>query len=115
MLALLLVQLSVSVSPEAVARGYVNESVTLARAGRLTDALSAVDAAILVDPYYAPAHHNRGVVLAMLGRDRDALAALDRAIRLKPSDRTARRARAAVLRRRSQPATSNAQLPRRLS
>jgi tetratricopeptide (TPR) repeat protein len=83
-------------SPELAARNRVNEAAALARAGRLGEALSAIDASILLDPFFAPAHHNRGVVLAMMGRDREALASLDRAIRLDPADNAARRARAAV-------------------
>jgi tetratricopeptide (TPR) repeat protein len=99
MLAMLLAQGVVMLSPQAAARVHVNDAVALARSGRLPEALSAVDAALMSDPFYAPAHYNRGIVLAMMGRHRDALAALDRALRLDPADTAARRARAVVARR----------------
>ena len=98
-LAMLLAQGAVMLSPETAARVHVNDAVALARAGRLPEALSAVEASLRSDPFYAPAHYNRGIVLAMMGRHRDALVALDRALRLDPADTAARRARAAIARR----------------
>lgn len=87
-------------APDAAVRVRVNDAVALARLGRLPEALAVVDASLLLDPFYAPAHHNRGIVLAMMGRHREALAALDRAVRLDPRDAAARRARAAIARMR---------------
>jgi tetratricopeptide (TPR) repeat protein len=97
-LVIILAQRGLVSTPEVAARVQVNEAVAHARAGRLAEALAALDASLLLDPFYAAAHHNRGVVLAMMGRHREALAALDRAVRLDPADTAARRARAAVAR-----------------
>jgi tetratricopeptide (TPR) repeat protein len=98
LLAIVLAQAAVVSTPELASRAQVNEAVALARRGSLQEALTAIDAALVSDPFYAAAHYNRGIVLAMMGRHRDALAALDRAIRLAPGDDAARRARAAVAR-----------------
>jgi len=96
LLAIVLAQGAAILTPEMASRVQVNEAVALARKGSLPEALKAIDAALVSDPFYATAHHNRGIVLAMMGRHRDALAALDRALRLDPGDDAARRARAAV-------------------
>jgi tetratricopeptide (TPR) repeat protein len=98
LLAVLLAQGPVVLTPEAAARAQVNDAVALARAGRLAQALTTIDASLVLDPFYPSAHYNRGIVLAMMRRYAEALAALDRALHLDPADAAARRARAAVAR-----------------
>jgi tetratricopeptide (TPR) repeat protein len=58
----------------------------LANLQRPTEALEAFDAAIAVDPTFAPAHFNRGWVSEELGEPDRARSSFEAAARLNPSD-----------------------------
>lgn len=63
---------------------------TLARMGRLGEALPYFDRAIERDPKLIEAHHNRGLVLLELGRPNEAVRALERGLELEPTSRELR-------------------------
>ena len=56
----------------------------LAKTGRLGEALQRLDAALAVDPHYAPAHYNRGWTLENMGNLVGARAGYERAVELDP-------------------------------
>jgi len=58
--------------------------ITLQRQGKLQEAVSSYDKAILLKPDYADAYSNRGLALQALGELDKAVASYDRAIRLMP-------------------------------
>ena len=57
-----------------------NRAFCLDALGRRQEALSDYEAALVVEPLNASAHHNRGVVLEKLGRLEDAVTAFDSAV-----------------------------------
>lgn len=62
----------------------LEKSVAAFRAGRLQEALEAVQAGLLIDPDDADLLHNGGALFAALGRPADAEAAYRRALALRP-------------------------------
>jgi len=80
--------------------------MTLARQGRLDDAISEFQKALTFKPDSAEAHCQLGIVLGNKNRFDEALAHLQEAIRLNPDYTDARNNLRAVLALKTSPATS---------
>ncbi len=63
---------------------HTNLGIEQGRAGDLAGAASHFDAALAINPEYAPAWNNRGIVLASQGRLAEAVAHYQRAVALQP-------------------------------
>lgn len=67
------------------ASDWNNMGLGLMQLGRLEEALTCFDSAVLSEPAFARCWSNRGSVLSMLERSDDALESYERAVRLDPS------------------------------
>src|SRR5882762_2069602 len=63
---------------------FSNLGLALGNQGRLDEALTRFEQALVLKPDYAEAHHNRGNVLTALNRHVEALASYDRALAVLP-------------------------------
>lgn len=89
-----------TVRGEKTKEDWLQEGDTHARARRFQEALAAYDAALHLDPAYAPAYFGKGDTLRLLNRHDEALSALDRAIALDPRLAVAYRRKAYILNQR---------------
>ena len=65
-------------------RAYHTLGISLADAGRTSEAIAQYEAALRLKPDYAQAHNNLGIALASTGRGPEAIAQYEAALRLKP-------------------------------
>ncbi|UCF15771.1 MAG: tetratricopeptide repeat protein [Phycisphaerales bacterium] len=76
-------QKAASLKPQEV-KGYNDEAIALARAGRHEEALEKCRQALSIMPEDPRTHHIMGFVLQMQGQSAEAIDSYERAVRLKP-------------------------------
>jgi tetratricopeptide (TPR) repeat protein len=76
----------VTAAYDSRAEPYFNDGVSLVNAGRYSEAISAFDQALAIDPTISEAWYNHGTSLNKLGRFAEALNSFDRAVALNPND-----------------------------
>lgn len=70
----------------AVADGYNDTGIALARAGRWDEALASLQEALRLQPDHTPALNNQGIVLVQQGRLDEAISSYHQVLRINPAD-----------------------------
>jgi tetratricopeptide (TPR) repeat protein/SAM-dependent methyltransferase len=71
-------------APRSLAAALIDEGSALGKQGRIAEAMARYDAAVQVDPQYAPAHLNRGNILLASAQFDAARSAYEQAIACDP-------------------------------
>ena len=61
-----------------------SKGIALYELGRFSDAITAYDHALMVDPRHAKVYYNKGIALADLGRHQEAIYSYNKAIEIVP-------------------------------